>query len=100
MDLSSTLVLNTVQWFWPSSYKAELFSILSAIATTPPDSLAKQHIISPYLNFNYINIYNPYHILQWEEEKFFVEQATQPFIKTICKAHILAMWSFQQRNQE
>ena len=64
------------------------------------DSLAKQHIISPYLNFNYINIHNPYHILQWEEEKFFIEQATRPFIKNICKAHILAMWSSQQRNQE
>ena len=155
---------------WPSSYKAELVSILSAIATTPrnstiniytdsqsiiskydelisptfnpnklfkfnawplwhtflnimksyqlqvifhkvqahtdntfnnlADSLAKQHIISPYLNFNYTNIHNPYHILQWEEEKFFIEQATRPFIKNICKAHILAMWSSQQRNQE
>ena len=53
------------------------------------DSLAKQHTFSLSLNFQYTNIYNPYHILQWEQNP--VELPTRYFIKNICKAHILAM---------
>jgi ribonuclease HI len=154
--------------FWPSSYKAELMSILSAISTAPRNStiniftdsqsiitkysniyttlsnpnklfkfntwpiwhtllniiksynlqvtfykvqahsdnpynnladlLAKQHISSPSLHFNYTNIYNPYHIIYWD--RHFIEHPTRSFIKNICKAYILAMWSSQKRNQE
>jgi len=154
--------------FWPSSYKAELMSILSAISTAPRNStiniftdsqsiitkysniyttlsnpnklfkfntwpiwhtllniiksynlqvtfykvqahsdnpynnladlLAKQHISSPSLYFNYTNIYNPYHIIYWDQH--FKEHPTRSFIKNICKAYILAMWSSQKHNQE
>jgi hypothetical protein len=62
------------------------------------DSLAKQHNLSPDLYFNYTNIYNPYHILFWDQH--FIENPTRTFIKNICKAYILAMWSSQKRNQE
>jgi hypothetical protein len=62
------------------------------------DSLAKQHTFSLPLNFQYTNIYNPFHILQWEQNP--VELPTRYFIKNICKAHILAMWSSQKRNNE
>src|ERR1043165_7711746 len=62
------------------------------------DSLAKQHTFSLSLNFQYTNIYNPYHILQWEQNP--VELPTRHFIKNICKAYILAMWSSQKRNNE
>ena len=128
---------------WPSSYKAELVSILSAISTCPRNSqiqiytdslsiilkydklikkplisakilslkywpiwvtllnyiksfnltinlhkvqahsnnifndnadyLAKHHLISPFLELNHTNIYNPYYILQFEN--FPVEQS-------------------------
>jgi len=155
-------------YFWPSAYKAELFSIQSAISTVShnatiqiytdsqsviskfyklstqlnnpnklfkfntwplwhillniiksfnlnihfhkvqahtdnifnnmADSLAKQHTFSLPLNFQYTNIYNPFHILQWEQN--FVELPTRHFIKNICKAHILAMWFSQKRNNE
>src|ERR1043165_8237556 len=153
---------------WPSSYKAELFSILSAISTVPrnsfiniytdsqsviskfytltnqlqnsnklfkfctwplwhiflniiksfnlqitfhkvqahtdnpfnnlADSLAKQHILLQPLIFNYTNIYNPYHILQWEQN--FIELPTRYFIKSVCNAYIMSMWSSQKRNNE
>jgi len=62
------------------------------------DSLAKQHPSSPLLSFNYTNLYNPYHIIQWEQH--YVELPTRHFIKQICKAHILAMWASQKRNSE
>ena len=62
------------------------------------DSLAKQHTFSLSLNFQYTNIYNPFHILQWEQN--LVELPTRHFVKNICKAHILAMWSSQKRNKE
>src|SRR5262249_36442406 len=55
------------------------------------DSLAKQHIISTSLDFNYTNIYNPYHILV--REKCFIEHPTRYFVKSICKAQTLAIWS-------
>jgi len=154
--------------FWPSSYKAELFLIITAISTAPrnsivniftdsqsviskfnnlqlnlshsnklfkfnswpiwhtllniikshklqiifhkvqahsdnnlneqADSLAKQHPSSALLSFNYTNLYNPYHILQWEQH--YVELPTRYFIKQICKAYILAMWASQKCNSE
>jgi len=146
---------------WPSSYKAELFSILSAISTTPrnstiniytdsqsiiskfnqltqlplnsnklfkfnfwplwhtllniiksyklniifhkvqahsdntlnnlADSLAKQYTNELSLHFNYTNIYNPYHLLFFETEKFSVKLPTRYFVKSICKAYNLAL---------
>ena len=62
------------------------------------DSLAKQHNLSFDLYFNYTNIYNPYHMLFWDQH--FIENPTRTFIKNICKAYILAMWSSQKCNQE
>jgi ribonuclease HI len=150
---------------WPSSYKAELVSILSALCTIPKNSnvqiftdsqsviskynkilhlphipkklsnlwpiwqtllnliksqniqitftkvqahsdsefnnqadlLAKQHTLLPYLEFNYTNLLNNFHTLKWNN--FFVEQPTRKFVKNICNAHILALWSSQHRVQ-
>jgi ribonuclease HI len=153
---------------WPSSYKAELFSILSAISTCPRNSqvkiytdslsvilkynklikkpltlsktlslnlwpiwvtllnyiksfnitiefhkvqahsdniynnhadyLAKHHIFSSLLKFSHTNIYNPHHILQFEN--FSVEQSARKLIKNICNSHTIALWSSQKRMQK
>src|SRR6185436_8733143 len=64
------------------------------------DSLAKQHTNKLSLHFNYTNIYNPYHLLFFEIEKFPVELLTRYFVKSICKAYNLALWSSQKRNDE
>jgi ribonuclease HI len=64
------------------------------------DSLAKQHINESPLYFNYTNIHNPYHLLFFETEKFPVELPTRYFVKSICKAYNLALWSSQKRNDE
>ena len=153
---------------WPSSYKAELLAILSAISTVPRNSTINiftdsQSVISKYnklksipkqsskyykfnswpiwhtllnvthafniklnlhkikahadnsfnnqadllarahsgahkLLFNHANIHNPSFFLQWENHP--VEGSTRRFIKNICKAHIIAMWSSQKRASE
>jgi ribonuclease HI len=62
------------------------------------DILAKRHLLLPLLTFKYTNYYNPYHLLQWEQ--YPVELPTRYFVKNICKAHILATWSSQKRNEE
>ncbi|CAG8674856.1 13232_t:CDS:2, partial [Ambispora leptoticha] len=57
------------------------------------DSLAKQHTTASKLSFHYTNIYNPYHILQYDDEKFTVElptryhqpQATWPIKEETCE---------------
>ena len=61
------------------------------------DYLAKHHLFSSFLEFNYTNIYNPYHILQFES--FPEEQSTWKLIKNICNSHIIALWSSQRRMQ-
>jgi ribonuclease HI len=149
---------------WPSSYKAELLAILSAISTVPrnsivdiftdsqsviskynkllttsrhsskyfkfnswpawhtllnaiqafniqlsfhkvqahtddsynnlADRLARNHTLQHKLLFNHANLHNPYLFLQWEGHS--VESPTRRFIRNICKAHIIAMWSSQK----
>src|SRR6185295_19487015 len=156
--------------FWLSSYKAELFSILAAISTTPRNStiniytdsqsiifkfthcnqssfnpnklfkfnswplwhtllniiksyklhitfykvqahsdnafnnladlLAKLHTNESSLYFNYTNIYNLYHLLFFETEKFPIELLTKYFVKNICKVYNLALWLSQKHNDK
>ena len=153
---------------WPSSYKAELFAILSAISTLPRNStvdiytdsqsiiskynkliqspyftskyfkfnswpiwhtllnslkayninltfhkvqahtndifnnladfLANNHASSPILTLNYSNLHNPYFFLKWKN--YSIDSPARYFIKKICKAKTIAMWSSQKRNQE
>lgn len=155
---------------WPSSYKAELIAILSAICTCPrgsiiqiytdsqsiiskytkitthppninkiyshnywpiwqtllnliksyslkitlykitahsnnifndlADSLAKHHntLSQPnFLDFKHNNLYNPSYLLQYDNH--YIEQPTRRTIKNICNAHIVSMWSSQNRIQ-
>src|SRR6266487_4216584 len=53
------------------------------------DYLAKHHLFSSFLEFNHTNIYNSYHILQFES--FSVEQPIRKLIKNICNSHIIAL---------
>jgi ribonuclease HI len=61
------------------------------------NSLAQNHQTLPYLEFKHSNLYNPNFYLTWE--KFPIEQSTRKIVKTICKAHTIAIWSSQNRNQ-
>src|SRR5260363_140420 len=62
------------------------------------DSLARQHDLAPSLSFNYTNIFNPHHILSWENTH--IEHISRKFIKNICRAHVIAIWSSQHRANE
>jgi hypothetical protein len=62
------------------------------------DSLAKDHTSAYKLLFNHANIYNPSLFFQWEKQP--VEGSTRRFIRNICKAHVMAIWSSQHRTSE
>jgi ribonuclease HI len=62
------------------------------------DKLAKNHQLLPKLQLIHNNEYNQYHTLHWEN--YTVEQHSRRFIKNLCNAHIIAMWSSQNRNSE
>ena len=61
------------------------------------NKLAKEHTNSSLLEFLPNNIYNPSFFLQYKQ--FNVEQPTLCCIKNICNAHIITMWSLQNRIQ-
>ena len=61
------------------------------------DELARNHLNAPHLIFNSYNIYNPLFTPTLENHP--VELPTHRSIRTICHAHIFALWSSQNRFQ-
>jgi ribonuclease HI len=59
------------------------------------DQLARNHYNLPYLTFMPYNIYNPAYTLILEN--FSLELPTRRSIRTICHAHIYALWITQNR---
>jgi len=62
------------------------------------DRLARNHFNLPYLIFNSQNIYNPNYTLQLDN--YPVELPIRYSIRTICHAHIYALWSSQNHFQK
>src|SRR5437868_8357812 len=62
------------------------------------NTLAQNHQTLLLLEFKHANLYNPNFYIVWENTT--IEQSARKLIKTICNAHILAMWSSQNRNQQ
>src|SRR5437868_6429826 len=55
------------------------------------NTLAQNHQTLLFLEFKYTNLYNPnFYIIC---KNFNIKQSTRKLIKTICNAHIIAMWS-------
>jgi ribonuclease HI len=62
------------------------------------DQLAHCHLTSDYLTFKAYNIYNPNYTLLLDE--YPLELPIRRSIRTICHAHIYALWSSQHRFQQ
>jgi ribonuclease HI len=62
------------------------------------DRLAKNHQHLPNLSIIHNNEYNTSHTLQWQN--YPIEQHTRRFVKNICNAHVIALWSSQKRTNE
>ena len=62
------------------------------------DQLACNHHIAPYLIFNPNNIYNPQYIPT--SDNYPMELPIRRSIRTICRAHIIALWILQNRFQQ
>jgi ribonuclease HI len=62
------------------------------------DTLAKDHLYSPLLEFQQNNIYNPFYSISFLG--YPIEQSIRRSIKNICNAHNIAMWSSQNRVQD
>ncbi|RIB14939.1 hypothetical protein C2G38_2193640 [Gigaspora rosea] len=62
------------------------------------DQLARYHQTAPYLLFDSQNIYNYNFTLS--VDNFSIELPIRHCVKTICHAHILALWSSQNRFQQ
>jgi ribonuclease HI len=62
------------------------------------DQLVRNHYNLPYLTFMSYNIYNPAYTLNFEN--FPLELPTRRSIRTICHAHIYALWITQNRFQK
>jgi len=62
------------------------------------DQLARCHQTAPYLLFDSQNIYN--HNFTLSVDNFSIELPIRRCVRTICHAHILALWSSQNRFQQ
>src|SRR5260363_159753 len=90
LNLIKSLSLNII------FHKVQVHS--NDIYNNKANELAKNHYLSPILEFQPHNLYNPFFSLIYK--KYNIEQPTQHDIKNICNAHIIAMWSSQYRIQQ
>ena len=89
------------QYYQSQNLKVQLHKVKAHnndLLNDEADRLAKNHQHLSNLSIIHNNEYNTSHTIQWQN--YPIEQHTRRFVKNICNAHIVAIWSSQKRTNE